>query len=320
MDGGKIKAARRQRRLTQERVAAKMHCDRSYISKIETNIVKPPPDFLQSLCEHLGVTLDKLSSTNALTEARNEEPPELARGRRLVREGRMAEAQIFTETVYGYLIPSGNNEAANSLFQEWLNTLPEFPRADQLGFMFLTQMFGTAVRHEWPQLFSIGLNFQRALVQAGQLTWAEWVSRTLLTLNPPPSVRFRLEAGLGTVVLRLGRPEESAVHYHSGLSLWIPDFKTVNLGRCYHGIGATALYSGDVERAKHMTQSACDIYHDVNDSLYHMALQNLGIIYARSAQRQEAERAFITAMDFWKENQDDDRIRSLELTVAQCLI
>lgn len=316
MDGGKIKAARRRKNLTQQNVADALYCDRSYISKIESNLVIPSPDFLQELCRHLGIQESDVPGTATELTWRY---PELGKAHRLLRQGRIEEAQLLAETVWAHAIRSNHAEAAEALFLTWLETLAEHPQSEQLGAVFMTQMLMKAAHHDWTDLFDIGLTFQQTLVKIRQLSWAEWVSQTLLAVSPPPTVRFRLEVGLGTITLRLGRAEEALSHYHNGLALWNPELRQTNLGRCYHGVGASALYLGNLELAQHATQLACDVYQSVSPDLHHMALQNMGIIHASLGQWVDAERSLLEVLEFWSKHERHQQLLSVREAIAEHL-
>ncbi len=245
--------------------------------------------------------------------------PELGKAYRLLRQGRIEEAQLLAETIWAHAIRSGHTEAAEALFSTWVETLTEHPQSEQLGTIFMTQMLMKAAHNDWDDLFGIGLTFQQTLVKIRQLPWAEWVSQTLLAVNPPPTVRFRLEVGLGTITLRMGRAEEALSHYHNGLALWNPDLRQTNLGRCHHGVGASALYLGNLEPAQHATQLACDVYQSVSPDLHHMALQNMGIIHANLGQRVDAERSLLEVLEFWSKQERHQQVLSVQETIAEYL-
>lgn len=318
MNGHRIQAARRRKHLTQQQVADALHCDRSYISKIESNAVEPSDDFYQSLCFYLGIAGDEARGLT-IDDIDRESATNFAKAKRLLRVGRISDAQVILETLWSQLPPWGEHPRTNALVRLWAETLGTHPETENLGTIFLGQMLVTAARHEWTDLFQVGITFQRTLVQRHELPWADWLTRALLELEPPPRERFRLDVGLGTVHLRMSRTEEAMEHFQRGIALWQPELGTRNLGRCYHGIGAGALALEDLDRAENQTREACEIYREVDAPLYHLALQNLGIGHALRHQWSVAERELSAALDFWQQQHDTEHMTDVTDTMRTYL-
>lgn len=62
--GSKIKAIRKENKLTQAELSLKANISRSYLADIERNRYNPSVDTLRSLAESLGISLSELVDTN----------------------------------------------------------------------------------------------------------------------------------------------------------------------------------------------------------------------------------------------------------------
>lgn len=266
--------------MSQQELATIVHCDRSYISRVESGKTTLPEGLLNRIAETLELSLPDTTSP--------EDDFLVQEIHRLTRLRRYSEAQTLAERTWWYALQENKYEVAFQVFDVWADLLPHGGVSSQAYTMFTTQAFLHA-RQQDNALFTIGVKFQNYLTARGDLTSAESISRAMLVLKPSPDALFRLRAGLGTILFRADKTEEAKFYYEGARQVWAPHLGETNLGRCYHGLGACAVTT-NLARAQEHTRAACDIYRGRNEMLYYQAMQNQGIILAGIGQLSQAKR------------------------------
>lgn len=307
MVGSKLREFRQARHLTQEEVAMAVHCDRSYLSRIETDRVVPPVDLLQSLCEFFGVP-----TNNLLTGL----PPHDASGELLVRQclsllahGRVAEAQTLAAASWWEYI-SGPSDVANQLFE----VLMAAPNANYevLTILLATLFRRAAAGHVDDAFFHYGYRLQIHLAEQGQLQSSQMVCQALLALEPDPSVAFRLTLSLGTTFWRLKDVHLARAWYSKARMLWRQGFSRINFGRVLHGMGTCHLALSEIRAGLLLTQDALNLYGDEAPDLYHLALQNVAVGHQISGDHGNAQEILEQCAQYWGDHGDAVQVQEIE--------
>lgn len=312
MVGELIRAERRRQHLSQQALADLLHCDRSLISLVENEKYRPTHEFLAEVDSvlHLDWTPRELTADTMI------EIGSLRQARDLARQGRWAESQLLAENIWWDVLEAPV-ERADPVFELWLDTLSKHPQSNHSLSMISTYLIHKTAVHDWERLFPIGVRIQAVLLSINAVMIAESVTQSLLALSPPDNVTCLLHIGLGTVSLRSDRMEDAQYYYGKALTEWSPSVGTIHLGRCYHGLGATAIMRQQWETAQRATQQALHCYDQQDDGLYYAALQNLGFVYAQTEQLRPAAQIFQQCHEYWTTHLDSDRLASLHHTMAE---
>ena len=296
MVGKKLRDLRRARHLTQSDVAIHVHCDRSYLSRIENDEVSPPLDLLKALCTFYGTPMDYLVAAPQFQKASGELL--VRRCLSLMHQERVAEAQTLAASAWWDYV-SGPPNVADELFQVLMaapNSHPEVLTVI-LGTMFLRASMG----HVDERFFRYGYRFQRILAETGELTTSLIFCNALLALQPGPQDTFRFTLSLGTTLFRLRDIHMASAMYTKARMLWTRDSTRTNLGRTLHGLGACHLELKEVGPTIVLTQDACDLYRDEDPDLYHLALQNLAIAHQLNGEHQPARNYLEQCARHWED-------------------
>ncbi len=303
--GMKLRQLRQVRHLTQSEVADRIHCDRSYLSRIERGEVSPAVDLLQALCETFAVSLDQVLET-----------PQRADGDFVVRrclslmeQGRVAEAQtLAAASWWDYL--DGSSDIADRLLAILTDTRNDTP---EVLTIILANMFRQATTNRIDEaFFRHGFHLQRALAEHGQLR-ASWIfCQSLLALDPGPADAFALTLSLGTTLFRLKDLHLASAMYAKSRDLWGEPMRRVNLGRALHGLGACELDLHHPAAATRLTQSACEVYAETSADLYHLALQNLAMAHHLNREPARTTRYLEQCARYWADRGDTPHVQEVE--------
>jgi len=307
MIGAMIRRERRQQHLSQQDLANRLHCDRSLVSLIETEKKQPTPEFLKGIEQVLVVDWTQIEAT---MEPENSIVRQAQQG---VRTGQWTEGQLLAETAWWECLQRREWNLADDAFDVWLETLSHHPSSPAILSLALTYLMQKAASHDWDHLFPMSIRLQHRLLQINQITLAEAVSQAVLVLSPPLDVVCPLHIGLGTAALRSDRLEDATYYYRRAEREWNPALSSLVLGRCYHGLGATAILLHQWDLA----QQAIHLYHHQDHALYYAALQNLGFVYGHTGQSSQAAQIFQQCLDFWTTRAGSDRLASLRAALIE---
>lgn len=305
--GSKLRELRRMRGLTQAEVAANVHCDRSYLSRIENNEASPPLDLLRALCEFFGKSLDQLVSAPPAHDAKGDLL--VRRCLSLLHEGRVAEAQTLAVAGWWEHL-SGPADVADQLF----DVLMYAPNRDpEVLTILLANMFRRAAEgHLDERFFQYGFRLQRALAECGELGLSRIFCQALLALGPNPRDTFRLTLSLGTTLFRLRDSHMASAMYSKARTLWRQELDKANLGRALHGLGACHLQWNDVRPAIVFTEAACDIYRDEDSALYYLAVQNLAMAYQLNGDGDAARIHLELCARYWSDQGNQAQLQDIQ--------
>ncbi|NMP24898.1 helix-turn-helix domain-containing protein [Sulfobacillus harzensis] len=312
MMGEKLRQLRISRHLTQSAIAEQVHCDRSLLSRIERNEVTPSWDLLQALCNALGVPMEELLPSGPAPQLRDDLL--VQRCLSLIAQGRTTEAQVLAASGW-WERRDRPSDTTDRLF----NVLVQSPsnEPDILSIILATmfrQAIAGAVNEEF---FKHGFHIQRMLGERGELGASQILCSALIALNPGPTDAFRLTLSLGTTLFRKRDWHMAAAMYTRARDASGVTPSRTNRGRVFHGLGACELELGHLDSAYQWTQKACELYADEAPTLYHLALQNLGMIHVINGDRARAIRYLEPCVEFWTGQEDDVRVQeAYELIIA----
>ncbi len=313
MIGEIIRAQRMRQHLSQQALADLLHCDRSLISLVETEKQRPTNEFLACIGGVLHLDWSSMDmAPNATTEIGS-----LRQARDLLRHGRWADGQLLAENIWWDLLSRGPSEQADQAFEVWLDTLAQHPHSNQILSMLLSYLTYKTAVHDWDRLFHTGVRIQTILLSINAVRLADSVTQSLLVLSPPGNIACLLHIGLGTVSLRSDRMEDAQYYYGKAQTEWSPSIAVIHLGRCYHGLGATAITLQQWDAAERATNQAIHLYDQQDNVLYFAALQNLGFIYAQTGRSNCAEPIFQQCLDYWTTHREPNRLASLHAAIAE---
>lgn len=303
--GKKLRQWRKARHFTQAEVAERIHCDRSYLSRIENGDVSPSIELLQTLCDVLGVSLEILLDAAPRTGG----DLIVRRCLSLLEQGRVSEAQtLAAASWWDYL--DGSSDIADRLMAILVATPNDHPEVLSI---ILAQMFRQATSGNIDDaFFRHGFYLQRSLAEHGQLR-ASWIfCQSLLALSPGPSDAFVLTLSLGTTLFRLRDLHLAGAMYARARKLrGLPETQ-VNLGRVFHGLGACELDLEHPLEAIRLTQRACKLYEDSAPDLYHLALQNLAMAYHFIQEEHRAVSYLERCGRYWSDSANASRVHEIE--------
>lgn len=280
MIGDRIRRRRQALGLSQAELAEGLF-DRSYISRVENNIVVPPLDTLRLIAKRLQVSIDVLLA--------NRHPEEEKSYHALFEAAKAAAAQ-------------GGLEAANGAFRRillWAESNDEV----ELKVLVLTEMvrahvrsreyvkaascmhalFRTVYQHGFHQLrrttcFNVWMT--QALVLGMQHRYNEALNAYQMarTLASTASERAKVLWGIGTARLRMGHYDAALQAYQEVLD-WSERTKVdpVALAACYHGAGTCCYRLGRYRDAIRYTRRAMTLYRSRDKRRYIQALHNVAV-------------------------------------------
>lgn len=302
MIGTKLRALRIERHLRQIDVADQIHCDRSLLSRIENNRVAPSLDLVQSLCQVFGVPINQLLPT-APHDVR-EDDLVVQHCLSLMSQNRFVEAQTLAAVSWWDYLNDGS-DIADRLFT--IMTSTSHNNAEILTVILATMFKQAASGRIDEEFFQNGYRLQRNLAERGELQAAQIIAQSLLALHPTPMDSFRLTLSLGTTFLRLKDIHLAHAMYSKARDLWGAHSSRVNLGRAFHGLGASALHLQDVGQALAMTRTACELYRDESPDQYFMALQNLSLAHILNHEADQARHYLKQCEEHWDRHSEENR-------------
>jgi tetratricopeptide (TPR) repeat protein len=223
----------------------------------------------------------------------------LAEVRIMVEKGNANSARSLLEAMWADFMALGQHELAEQVFYTWLESVDGQTGADEVWPPIMGFLLMKAGKQTWVEAFEHAFEIQKRLIVAGQNFLSVMLAKSVLLLNPPRSVRLRLLVGAGTSLLRTGDLQGSKAMYHHAIDLWKPEDGKTNLGRCYHGVGAAALFENDFQEGLKWTDDALSIYNHLHSDLYFGALQNKGVAIASMSDYTVAEELFSQCEIHW---------------------
>ena len=291
-----IREARLRLGWSQEKLAQQLHCDRSYISRLERGRFEPPLPLLRDVSRVLEIPMAEF---DLVGQAPTNHLLMLTEVRTMIERGSRNVARSLLEAMWADFMSLGQYELAEQVFYTWLESVDGDTKADELWPPIMGFLLMKGGKQTWLEAFEHTFEIQKRLIVAGQYSLAVILAKSVLPLNPPRKVRFRLLVGTGTSLLRTNNPQGSHTLYCQAAELWKPEDGKTNLGRCYHGIGAAALFANNFQEGLKWTDDALSVYNHLHSDLYFSALQNKGVAMALMANRPVAERMFSQCETHW---------------------
>lgn len=307
MIGNKLRRLRQNRQLTQAEVANAIHCDRSYLSRIETDDTSPSLEILEALCHFYGVPLSDIILATPVRDRTYDLV--VKRCLSLLHQGRRREAQTLAASAWWDCL-TASSDVADRLF----NILTVTPTDDPAVLTItLATMFRSAASGRIDNnFFQLGYQIQRALGDEGELQAAQILCQALLALDPRPPEAFRLTLSLGTTLLRSGDLHMASAMYEKARLLWGEKFGRVNLGRAVHGLGACELHWENAEQAIVYGENACNLYRVESPELFYLALQNVALSYRLAGRSDKALQALEQCAQYWEDQKHTEHLREVE--------
>lgn len=292
----KLKARRIELGLSQEALARALHCDRSYISRIERSIITPPWGFISKMAQVLTMSIAELWPYADMPVAFNGRV--LDRCLELWNDGRWAEAQTLAAAIWWDMVKIGNEAFVEAVRPVLLSRATSDP--DVLAIIFQDLMRGQDRSEN--DTVKMGLFLIRSLAQSGDLQAAQMVNIALLAtpLSVENSIRLRLSQG--TNLIRLGRPAQAYKSYAAAMGMADGDPKMASYAaRAVHGVGASLLAIQDYVAARdYATKASAQYEHLGQQHLYYLALQNQGIASVKLGRIREGTTVLESCAEFWQ--------------------
>jgi len=305
--GKKIKARRKEMGMTQEMMALRLNCDRSYISRIENGLIRPEQEFIRRMARILDLPIEELWSD---FESITYDKQVIDRCSTLALQGRELEAQTLSAAIWWDILKTGDRISEDVLYK--IIRIRTTSDPEILAPVFF-RMLNEIHKGNPNDVIEPGLFLIRSLGESGNLVAAYMINKVLLLMKPTILYRIKLSLSQGTTSFRLNQPTNALSMYQQALAMINTSDKshTIYEAQAMHGLSACYLTMNQFDAALEASQKACQYYETAkHEELYFLALQNLGIALRRLANYNQGDEVLSRCAAFWKSKRAD-RYRSV---------